>query len=1030
MNNILKHTILDKIAAFLPSLSLLGRVGVGLLLLTSCSDTISSIFGGGEIEQGEAVVFNTLVPDIKSASRSAKSEWKNRVDAYKAVNQEYTFNIEMWKNGAANATDTTTYKPISTNENGEIKYNEDGTLQAAQDVTPLYWQDNVSQWGFKATTVSSEIVEADQSDQQKWLRQDKLVGYSYLPIWTGGEDDGHETDNVNQINYRTSKQWYADNKTAKALSGLMGSSNDDYKKIPLYLQHQRSWVTIILKAGEGVTREALAYETSGSTIETTIYSYTDGEKEPFEVTGAWSREHLINYDSDKNGDAANGVSTTRYDAIVEPHNFIATTNSQEKDIIARINVSNQSFTFSAANDRNYASFIANGGTEEAKKAMQAYDLKPGKHLTITATLSRASRMIMITAWIEDWTETVTQTVCDDYGQNGNPILIENRAQLEAFLNDTDKNKAGNVGLLVPNSLSLSEGDAWPQTYDLKATLNLAGATLNVNRRLFNKIERTGSIVNGVVLVDDAFNGDAAVASVNQGTIERIRVTTSGEQTPAKASRAGIAVANYGTIYQCTSALPVYGTTAGYVGGIAAMNLYSSEAGSTGVIPVVESCTVSARVDGNASVTAGGGIVGQAEGRVSQNRFEYGITLLQDHKFQNIIGVIGSDTRGLTLHSNNSWPTTASYVVPSSAGNVTITNAWTGQHYNAVIDNQTELKKLLTSEYNNNASVYRLAKSFTLNKDLNDENWIWGTDILDPETYFTTDASGTYASGNVKFKLDGNDKTITLTGTTYATMLFGNILGEVYDLNLILAKPIVAARIMDKTNKDVDSNTDGMSAFAYAVTGTGKISNIMLKAANPTTDYIQASIPAGIAVWASNGGTITNCASNVHIRMNIVFKSGATSKDARRYAGGIVATAEKAKITQCKYYGGSGAIGWVYGNTHCQGDNCRYGGIVGGTSEIANSGRNPSLVLTDCSSWWELPSFSEGVTERPRMGSLIGSTVYHDPKDPTKLFNAMEDGNAGNWWTGTVGAGFMMTGITEETAIGKKNSVVPTKPQGW
>lgn len=1001
------------------------------LSLSSCTDTISSFFGDGEIEKGDEVTFCTLVPDINTSSRSAKSEWQEKVGAYKAVNHEYTFDVEMWKKGEGVATATSTYKTISTDNNGEITYNADGTLQSAEDVTPLYWQDNVSEWGFKATTQSSINIEADQSDQEKWLHQDKLVGYSYLPIWTGGDNDGHETDNVNNINYRTSKQWYADNQTAKELSGLMVNSNEDYKKIPLYLQHQRSWVTIILKAGEGVTREALAYATSDANIKTTIYSYKEGEKTPTAITKAWSREELINYDPDKNGAAATGVSTTRYDAIVEPHNFIANADAQEKDIIARISVSNQNFTFAAANDSHYAAFIAQGESSEkdaATAAMQAYNLEPGKHLTITATLSRASRMIMITAWIEDWTETVTQTICDDYGQNGDPILINNREQLESFLSDSNKNKPGNVGLLVPNALSLTDGDTWNSTYDLKATLNLAGAKLSINKRLVKNIERTGSIVNGEILVAEGFNEEAAVAHSNSGTIERVRVTTSSELTTARASKAGIVVDNHGTIYQCLSALPVYGNAAGYVGGIAATNLYTQ---NDGTIPVIDACTVTARVDGVNTVTAGGGIVGQAEGHVSNNTFEYGITLLQKSQFQNIIGAIGSNQAGLTQHSNNSWPTTASYKVMNTE--TEIVNAWTGQHYNAVVDNQTELKTLLTSGYNNNTSIYRLAKSFTVNKDEGGSNWIWGNSSLDKD-YFVTNATENYASGNVKFKLDGNHKTITLTGTTHATMLFGNILGEVYDLNLILDKPIVADRIMDKTNPDVDSNGDAIAAFAYAVTGTGsvtgKISNITLKASSDK--YIQASTPAGIVVWASNGGTITNCATNANVRMNLVFKSGVTGNDTRRYAGGIVAIAEKATITQCKYYGGKGSIGWVKDNTHCQGSNCRYGGIVGGTSEISGSDTTPWLVLTDCSSWFDLPTFGEEVPadSRPRMGSLIGSTVYHDPADATKLFNAMAEGNAGNWWTGTVGASFMKQGVTEEQAIGKKNSVTPTKPQGW
>lgn len=987
---------------------------VFLSVLTSCSDTVSSFFEGGEIEKGEAVTFSTLVPDVSVSSRSAQSEWQEKVKAYKAVNREYTFNVEMWKQGDASATETSTYKPISTDENGEIEYNENGTLQVAEGMTPLYWQDNVSKWGFKATTVSSTDIEADQSDQEKWLYQDKLVGYSYLPQWTGGDNDGHAVDDFDNFNYHTSKEWYAGNKAVSEAAGLMQTS-EDYKQIPLYLQHQRSWVTIILKAGEGVTREALAYATSETNIHTTIFSYKEGATTPFEVTKAWSSEALIDYDSDKNGDAAKNVSTTRYDAIVEPHNFIATKESQENDIIARINVSNQNFTFAANNDFNYGEFVTEGtGTEEAKKAMQAYNLEPGKHLTITATLSRASRMVMITAWIEDWTETVTSTICDDYGQNGDPILINNEEELIAFLTDTDKNKPGNVGLIVPNNLTLSNG--WNcSSYDLKATLNLAGAKLNISKQFLNSIEGTGSLVNGEVSVSDGFNAPAAIASNNHGTVERIRITTSGENTTAKATKAGVVVNNHGTIYQCTSALPVYGTE-GYVGGIAATNLYEA-----GTIPVIDACTVTARVDGSASVTAGGGIVGQAEGRVSNNTFEYGMTLSQDGaRFQNIIAAIGANASGLTMHSNNSWPIEGNYTITGS--DVEIVNSYAGQKYNAVIDNQNELKTLLTSTYNQAGRIYRIAGSFPVNKDADDSNWIWGTDELN-NTYFAPNAGGTYSHGTLKFKLEGNDKTITLTGDTNATMLFGCIIGEIYNLNLVLGKPMIATRIMDKNNTQLDTNTDAIAALAYDINGTGKLSNITLKGSNEV--YIQSSTPAGIAVWASEGGTLINCASNVQIKMQVTT----TGSEARRYAGGIVACAQKATISQCKYYNNASyAITWSDEKAK-NSSMYHYGGIVGGTSEIANvtTDTKPLLTLNDCSSWWTLPTFGENVTVRPTMGSLIGTTRYHEGE---LVKPAMAEGNAGNWWQGTVGAGKLVEGATEIQAIGRKNSIVPTKPAGW
>lgn len=988
----------------------IAKASILAFLLTSCSDIIDT-FSGGEIEQGEAVVFSTMVPDIDLNSRSAKDEWESKVRSYKAVQHEYKFNVEMWKEGETEATGTSIYEPVSYFQGEELRYDADGTLQISPLASnSLYWQDNVSRWGFRAYTTNAETIASDQSDQTKWLAQDRLVGYSYLPIWNGGDEDGSATDSFDKINYRTSKQWYADNQRAMELSGLMVESNDDYKKIPLFMQHQRSWVTIILKAGEGVTREALAFNTSKDNIHTTIYSYAPGSA-PQPITGAWSREELVNYPSDKNGEAATGVSTTRYDAIVEPHNFIADHESQENDVIARISVSDQVFTFAAANDFSYDEFTKDAnGTSEATEKMNAYNLKPGKHLTIEATLSRASRMIRITAWVEDWTETVTQTICDDYGKNGDPILINNRAELEDFLKG-DNNKAGNVALIVPDALPLT-GDPWPANYELKGTLNLAGAVLTTSSPLFSNITASGNLVNGEIRIDDSFNATTALTNTNYGTIERVRVTTSGESSSARASVAGLVQTNYGFIYQCTSALPVYGTTE-IVGGIAASNI-----NPTGSIAAIDGCTVTACVSGDKTVVKhGGGIVGEAAGRISNNTYEYGVTLSQDPAvFKNIIASLGDG--GLDAHSNNSWPITGNYFL-GATNNVEIENNYKGQTYRAVIDNQDELKTLLTHDYNITASLYRIAGSFSVNRDKDESNWIWGTETLDNQ-YFKKDAiGGTYAHGTVNFCLDGNNKTITLTGNQYATMLFGNILGEVYNLNVVLAKPIVATRIMSGDNNDVDTNSDAISAFAYDVIDKGKISHIMLKASGDA--YVESSTPAGIAVWVSEGGTIMNCASNIPVRLSI----NNVGADARHYAGGIVACAHVGSIVQCKYYNSSQtAISW---NANGKSSTCNYGGIVGGTSELADTQNSPSLEIKDCFSWWTLPVFDITETVRPTMGGIIGTTCYNTDM---VVHNAMAEGNAGNWWIGNTGAGKKADGITEVQAIGRKNTVTPSKPDGW
>lgn len=1006
-------------------------------MMTACTESLPWIDTDGEIEVGEPVMFTTLAPNARR-TRTPKEEWKTEVDFYKAINQNYTLHVEMFKEGdAEHPVGSATYKPAQfsdrfdvTTQNGTLgAISHDGTLalEAKEGNPPLYWQDNFNQWAFKATA-GTATLEADQSNQTAWLAQDKMVGYGYLPIWIDANyHDGYQGEyDLNALNFRTSKEWYRDNKTAKDDSGLMiapGSKGEEYKKIPLYMQHQRAWVTVILRAGEGVTRQALDFSTAEENISTTIYSYGDPH---LEIHKAWASAATIDYVADANGPEAHGVGTTRYDAIIDPYDFA--THKETK--IASISLSGQKFSFSADCDLR--------GSDDTKQAYRewqdAFNLTAGKHLIIEATLSRESRKILITAWVVDWSEIVNQTICDDYGQNGDPILITSTEELKDFFANEDKNKAGNVGLIVPNALILNENNnSWNGSgYTLKATLNLAGAKLQSDHQLVKSIDRTGSIVNGEIYVTDDFNDKSAITDINDGTIERIKVTTSSETSPARASVAGVVSSNHGIVYQCTSSLPVYGNLATtgtyYVGGIAGESVYGE---NSDVIPVIEACTVTARVDGDGNVTAGGGIAGIVEGKLSNNTFEYGITLLQpDTRFKNIIAAVGDHHGGLTVHSDNAWPTTSRYNV---TGALEIINRNTTDNYDAVIDRELELKTLLNATYNVAGRKYRVANSFSVNK----ESWIWGTSILS-DTYFKS-TGGDYDYGRVKFSLNGHDKTITLTATgDNATMLFGEIIGEVHDLNIYLAKKIVADRIMSTKNKDddpdVDTNTDAISAFAYAVTSggdhVGTISNINLKAAKDV--YIQASTAAGLVVWAMYGGKIINCASNVPVKMNL----SNVESEARRYVGGIVACAQIATITQCKYYADKG-IDWVgSGNPEqispCQKNNCRYGGIVGGTTEISGDQialHQPNVVLTDCYSWWTLPSFDENVSpaNRPFMGSLIGSTVYHDSNN---IYNAMADGNAGNWWIGTTGAGTTAAGVTVEMAIGKKNSLNPSKPAGW
>ena len=230
---------------------------------------------------------------------------------------------------------------------------------------------------------------------------------------------------------------------------------------------------------------------------------------------------------------------------------------------------------------------------------------------------------------------------------------------------------------------------------------------------------SANLVNGTVEITDNATLDCAIAFKNEGTIERVNVVTSGENSQAKATLAGMVGLNNGTIYQCTSTLPVYGheaasipmgttTYTGYVGGIAAVSV-SKDPSS---LAVIDGCTVNASVNGAAQKNIkGGGIVGYATGRVSNNTFEYGITILQDGpNFKNIFGQAGNaDLRAY----GNGWPTKSpNYINETSTESNK--NSYTGTLYNAVIESQGELDHIMNNHaYNDKDKYYRLSKSFAV-----------------------------------------------------------------------------------------------------------------------------------------------------------------------------------------------------------------------------------------------------------------------------------------------------------------------------
>ena len=385
--------------------------------------------------------------------------------------------------------------------------------------------------------------------------------------------------------------------------------------------------------------------------------------------------------------------------------------------------------------------------------MEAYNLKAGDHLVITAILSRATRKVLITAYVEDWTEVVTSSVCDDFGLNGDPITIQNREELIDFLSDPEKNKAGNVAIVSATSIALdTESDPWSNhQYDLNCSINLGGCTFTTSSQFLNDIASTGSLVYGNIHLSDNSTDTTAVCNKNYGSIEYVQV--SGGKN-AKATTAGIAVVNYNGISNCTSSIPVIADgSSQYIGGIAARSVY--ETADDAMLPIIFNCTAleDVHIPNGVDNVFGGGIVGLAAGRVFNCTYEYGVSLLEKLRqsggkpiMLNIINTESTDF-GKNLEAyNNQWPTkdTNDIGVHSTVNaNIRSINLFDG-----TIDCQEELYEVVQGDaaiLNLADKRYRISGDFSVSSD---NGWL-----------LKMESSSGY---DVRCEIDGNGRTITLS----------------------------------------------------------------------------------------------------------------------------------------------------------------------------------------------------------------------------------------------------------------------------
>lgn len=1029
--------------------------------LSACTDTLDFFDDDVTINAGDEVLFSAHVPQIATRA-TAEQEYWDVINRFERVQDDYTFDVTMYEEGVKKVA-SAQYNPTKNTVNDVTTYDDYGTLK--EENSYLYWPSNVKKYAFHAVSSNSTpkvedgtAGKSDQSTADRFFKQDLIEGYGYVPGWDASAPSptqngalGAPMRNLDGYNYLTAKEWYAANKAWSMPEGLSNVELVEFwKKVPLFMRHKRSRITVLLKAGEGVEREQIEYDPQNNKVDVEdnvsveVYSYDKDDKQI--VVTPLLGHYLCQYEA-TNKLSAEDVETACYDAIVDPHNYADGANMTDQKILA-VNLSGMKFSFFAANDKGFSSELdAENGDVKSR-----YNLTEGKHLILTVTLSTDTRKILITAYVVDWEDWPFSSICDDFGQAADPLAINDKAELIEFLTNEKLNKPGNVGVIMPLNFNLNEpvtgamlnkkhlvkdneghkpDDAdyvttyesgytpypaeaiiypagWdPKDYDLKATLKLAGATIKTNQRLFKSIAPSGTIVNGTIVVNDTLNPgpiECALALENFGTIERVNVERAASST-RKATRAGLVTKNRGTIYACASTMPVYNTGDGssndvLIGGIAAEMVYPTkeengqEVADVASPPVIDLCNVNARIDGSGNVK-GGGIVGRAEGKVTNNTYEYGITLLQSFSnFMNIVYAKGSNDLETT---GNQWSTKT----PNSVvGGNELTNARPeDERYDQVLDSQAELRVLVTDNaYNQAAKRYRIADSFIVNGD----SWEYG---------IQNQGTGS-ADGNLLCELDCNNKTLTLTGTQYAKMLFSNIEGHLYDLVLVLEKPIVALPIEGaETN---EGKLPARAPLAYAVVGDkAALTNVKVEAVDGA--YVQSTASGGLVVWAYDGAIIEDCNSNVDVRIAMPAKSG---NQQTYFVGGLVNSAAKATIVRCTYQLES--LNDTENTYATPGSTVYYGGIVGGTNKKGIF--DPSLNISDCVSWLSWQRTDE--YPHSTWGGIIGYSKYQNTF--SDLVNATDGNCEGNWWQAPNGASVdgKASGMTEEKVIGKKNSLQP------
>ena len=205
---------------YLNKLSQLALMTTFILMMTGCTEALSNFFSD-DIEEGEEVLFTTALPSVATTRTTEEEDKYNKqMEAYQAVNKAYEFTVEMYEGG--NVVGTSTYKPAGGDSIG--------TLSIKSGATPLYWTSTTKPYAFNAVA-GTKTLEADQSNPDKWLLQDRLEGYGYVQLWDS--ENNKSTDDLNALNYHTAKEWKARRELTQMAHSLMKTVGSSSSSTPL-----------------------------------------------------------------------------------------------------------------------------------------------------------------------------------------------------------------------------------------------------------------------------------------------------------------------------------------------------------------------------------------------------------------------------------------------------------------------------------------------------------------------------------------------------------------------------------------------------------------------------------------------------------------------------------------------------------------------------------------------------------------------------------------------------------------------------